>query len=51
MRRVEKSTWYILKKRVLARDIPCKVLGTMNSLALRGFNTVDRVIFSCDAQL
>ena len=24
-----------------------KVLGTTNSLALRGFNTVDRVFFSC----
>ena len=25
-----------------------KVLGTTNSLALRGFNTVDRVFFSCE---
>ena len=28
-----------------SRDTPCKVLGNMNSLALRGFNTVDRVFF------
>ena len=27
-----------------------KVLGTTNSLALRAFNTVDRVIFSCGQQ-
>ena len=44
---VEKSTWYIKQKRVLARDTPCKVPGTTTSLALRGFNTVDHVFFSC----
>ena len=47
MCRVEKSTWYIFKKERCSRDTPRKVLGTTNSLALRGFNTVDRVFFSC----
>ena len=47
MCRVEKSTWYIFKKERCSRDTPRKVLGTTNSLALRGFNTVDRFFFSC----
>ena len=49
MCRVEKSTWYILKKSAALAIDRLKVLGsTTNSLALRGFNTVDRVFFPCE---
>ena len=46
MCRVGKNTWYIFPKNCSSHDTPREVLGTANSLALRGFNTVDRVFFS-----